>query len=141
LGNMNVHGEVRVLDAQGLDPFTYLVIPRVLGVALSVFCLTIVFVVVSFISGYLSGLLLGAGSGRPGVFFSSVIGAISPSDVFNLLAKTWIPGLLTGAICCVEGLSISAAMTEVPQAATRAVVHSITALFITSALVSLLTYL
>jgi phospholipid/cholesterol/gamma-HCH transport system permease protein len=141
LGNMNVNGEVRVLDAQGLDPFTYLIIPRVLGVAISVFCLTVVFVVVSFISGYLSGLLLGAGSGRPGVFFDSVIGAIRPSDVLNLLAKTWIPGLLTGTICCVEGLSISTAVTEVPQAATRAVVRSITALFVSSALVSLLTYL
>jgi phospholipid/cholesterol/gamma-HCH transport system permease protein len=140
LGSMNVRGEVGVLDAQGLDPFTYLVIPRVLGVAISVFCLAIVFVVVSFLSGYLSGLLLGVGSG-PVVFLNSVMEAVRPSDVFSLLAKTWIPGLLTGAICCIEGLSVSKAVTEVPQAATRAVVRSITALFVTSALVTMLTYL
>ncbi|MFH0878429.1 MAG: ABC transporter permease [Lentisphaerota bacterium] len=141
LANMNVNGEVRVLDALGLDPFTYLVIPRVLGVALSVFCLTVVFVVVSFVSGYVFGVLMGSTAGDPLKFLNSVLKSISPADVFNLLAKTFIPGLLTGAICCVEGLSVSASVTEVPQAATRAVVRSITSLFVTSALVSLLTYL
>lgn len=141
LGNMKVNGETLVLDGQGLDPFAYLVLPRVLGVALSVFCLTIVFIVVSFISGYLCGLFLNAGGHQPSLFFSSVVGAIRPADVLNVLIKTWVPGLMTGAICCIEGLSVGAAVTEVPQAATRAVVRSITALFITSALVSLVTYL
>ena len=41
LANMKIHGEVRTLDAMGVDPFVYLVIPRVLGVAASTFCLTI----------------------------------------------------------------------------------------------------
>jgi hypothetical protein len=38
-------------------------------------------------------------------------------------------------------LSVSTATTEVPQAATRAVVRSTAALFIISAIVSLVTYL
>ena len=140
LGNMNVAGEVRVLDAQGLDPLIYLVIPRTLGVAVSVFCLTVVFIVVSFASGYFSGLVLGAGAGNPGLFLKSVFKAITPADVGSLLAKTFIPGLLTGVICCAEGLSVSTAITEVPQAATRAVVKSVTALFFVSVLISVFTY-
>jgi ABC-type transporter Mla maintaining outer membrane lipid asymmetry permease subunit MlaE len=40
-----------------------------------------------------------------------------------------------------EGLTIGGAATEVPQAATRAVVRSISGLLIISALVSVLTYL
>jgi phospholipid/cholesterol/gamma-HCH transport system permease protein len=141
LGNMRISGEVHTLDAQGLDPFTYLVIPRVLGAALSVFCLTVVFIVVSFVSGYLSGLLLGANPGNIRLFASSVFRAVTPADVVNLIAKTFIPGLMTGAICCTEGLSVGTAVTEVPQATTRAVVRSVAALFIISALVSLLTYM
>ncbi len=141
LGNMNVSGEVRVLDAMGLDPFVYLVIPRVLGMALSVFCLAIVFVVVSFISGYLFGALMGAHTGHPAVFVSSVFRSVRPADVVNLLSKTLVSGLLTGAICCMEGLSVERAVTEVPQATTRAVVRSIGALFIVSAIVSVVTYL
>ncbi len=141
LGNMNVSGEVKILDALGLDPFIYLVVPRVLGVAIAVFCLSVIFIVVSFLSGYLSGLLFGATTGSPAFFFRSVLKAITPSDVFNLLAKTIIPGLLTGVICCTEGLGVRTAITEVPQAATRAVVRSVTALFIVSVLVSVFTYL
>ncbi|MCE9613070.1 MAG: ABC transporter permease [Lentisphaerae bacterium] len=141
LGNMKVNGEVHLLDAQGLDPFIYLVVPRVLGVAISVFCLTIIFVGVSLLSGYLSGVLLGATDMEPMRFVDTVFGALTKADVFNLLVKTFVPGILTGVTCCTEGLSVGAATTEVPQAATRGVVRSISALFVTSLLVSLVTYL
>lgn len=141
MANMKVNGEVSVLDAQGLDPFLYLVVPRVLGAAISIFCLTIIFIVVSFVSGYLSGLLLGANTGDPSMFAHTVFSALTKADVLNLLIKAFVPGLLMGAICCGEGLGVRGAITEVPQAATRAVVRSTGALFITSALVSLVTYL
>lgn len=141
LANMKVNGEVALLDAQGLDPFLYLVLPRVLGAAISIFCLTVIFIAVSFISGFLSGLLLGANTGNPGAFVNSIFGAVTKADVFNLILKSFVPGLLMGSICCIQGLSVGTAVTEVPQAATRAVVHSTAALFITSALVSLVTYL
>lgn len=136
LGNMKVNGEVRLLDAQGLDPFTYLVLPRVLGVMLSVFALTILFVVVAFISGFLSGILLGANTGSPWLFLDSVMGALTPADVISLFAKTLIPGMLTGALCSVEGLNIEGAVTEVPQATTRALVRSVAMLFVVSALIT-----
>ena len=141
LSTMRVSGEIRVLDAQGLDPMVYLVVPRCVGVAVSVFCLTIVFILVSLVSGYVSGLALGADIGLPSVFAGSVAKAVAPADFFNLLAKTLLPGLLTGAICCIGGLSVRGALTEVPQAATRGVVRSVVALFFVSVLVSLVTYL
>lgn len=141
LANMKVNGEVELLDAQGLDPFLYLVLPRALGAAISIFCLTIIFIAVSFISGFLMGILLGADTGNPLLFVRSVFGAITKADVLNLLIKSFVPGLLMGSICCSEGLGVKGVVTEVPQAATRAVVRSTAALFITSALVSLVTYL
>ncbi len=141
LGNMRVNGEVDLLDAQGLDPFTYLVLPRVMGMMISIFCLTIVFIGVAFASGFVSGLLMGANIGTPRIFFDSVMGALTPADVFSVLSKSLLPGLLTGVICCVEGLQIRGAITEVPQAATRALMRSIMALFVVSAIISLIIYL
>jgi len=140
MGSMKIAGEVRVLDAQGLDPFTYLVLPRVVGAAVSVFCLTIIFIVVAFISGYLCGVLLGASAGHPGLFVRSVLQAVAPVDVINVVLKTLVPGALTGVVCCTEGLGVGTAATEVPQAATRAVVRSVAALFVISALISVLSY-
>jgi len=141
LAYMRVTSETHVLDAQGIDPFIYLVMPRVIGAAVSVFCLTVIFIVVAVSSGFLSGILLGANTGDPWLFIDSVFGALKPADLFNLCAKTLVPGALMGTICCIEGLKIRGVITEVPQAASSAVVKSIMALFITSALVSLLMYL
>jgi len=141
LANMRVSNEVNTLEAQGVDPMVYLVMPRVLGVAVSIFCLTVVFVIVSLTVGYVGGQLLRPGTSDPLVFLESLLKAVSRADIYNFLAKTLATGLLTGAICTVEGLSIEGSVTEVPQAATRAVVRSIAALFIVSAIVSLLTYM
>jgi phospholipid/cholesterol/gamma-HCH transport system permease protein len=138
LATMRVHGQIRLLDAQGLDPMIYLVMPRVLGVAVSTLCLTVLFVVGALGTGYLVGQLLGVGAGDPGLFLESVLRPIRMVDVFDFLAKSIVPGLLAGTICCVEGLSISGSATEVPQAATRAVVRSIAALLVVSAVVSVL---
>ena len=141
LGHMKISGETRLLDAQGIDPFIYLVVPRVLGVMFSVFFLTIIFIVVSFTSGYITGILLDPKTGQPAIFIKSVFEALQVKGVVNVTAKTFIPGLLTGAICCIEGFSVKNAVTEVPQATTRALVRSVLALFGTSALISVLTYL
>lgn len=141
LGHMKYTGEVRALDAQGLDPFVYLVVPRVLGAMISVLCLTIVFIAVCLFSGYLSGLLLGARTGGAGGFLASIAKSIGPWDVFNVIAKSLIPGMLAGVICCAEGLGIENRITEIPKAVTRAVQHSVAALFLVSAVISVLTYL
>ncbi len=141
LATMRVHGQVHSMDAQGLDPMIYLVMPRVAGMAIAILCLTIFFVCFSLLSGFIVGIFLDAGTHDPDMFIQSVLKPVRASDTINLLAKTLLPGMLTGVICCMEGLTIKGASTEVPQAATRAVVRSIAGLLIVSAVVSSLTYL
>ena len=141
LATMRVTNETHVLDAQGIDPFIYLVMPRVVGAAISVFCLTVIFIFVSMASGFFIAILLGINTGTPWLFIDSIFKVLIPADVINLLAKTLIPGALMGAICCIEGLKVRGLSTEVPQAASRAVVKSIMALFFTSALISVLMYI
>ena len=141
LANMKIHGEVRALDAMGVDPFIYLVVPRVLGVAASTFCLTIIFLAVTFIGGFACMWVIELGDIDMGLFFGNIIGAVTVTDVFSLLAKSILPGLLTGAICCDEALAVGAAATEVPIAATRGVIRSVATLFVTSLLISLMAYL
>ena len=141
LGVMQVGGEVRALEAQGIEPLFYLVMPRVLALAVSALCLTAIFVLVAFASGYAFGSLLGLANAGPAVFLNSVFKALNPDDALNMILKCLVPALLTGVICCTEGLSAGSAVTEVPLAAKRALARSLAALFITSAAISLLTYL
>ena len=141
LGVLKVSGEVRALEAQGSDPFLYLVMPRVLGVAVSTFCLTIVFILVAFASGYLFAAWVGKGSGDLLLFTDTVSSAVRPNDVFNILAKSILPALFAGASCCIGGLGVGGSVTEIPRATQRALTRSVAGLFVISAVVSLLTYL
>jgi phospholipid/cholesterol/gamma-HCH transport system permease protein len=119
----------------------YLVVPRVVGMMVSVFSLTVLFTAATFVSGYLmSALAMGATNQRPLAFFGSLARVVELRDVFNLLAKTLGPGFMTATLCCTEGLSVTGAATEIPQATTRGLTRSITALLFTSAIVSVLTY-
>jgi phospholipid/cholesterol/gamma-HCH transport system permease protein len=141
LASMRVNGEIRVLESSGIDPFLYLVVPRVLGLALSAFCLTVLFVFVSFVTGFAVSGLLGGASNSAVEFVDGVLQAVRPVDVATLFAKTLLPGMATGAICCLHGLRVEGALTEVPQAASRALGSSIAAMFLLLVLVSVLSYL
>ncbi len=141
LATMRVHRQVRVLDMQGIDPMIYLVMPRIIGMAVSILSLTIFFIAFSLVVGFLFGLTLEIGTRDAVAFIESVLKPIQVRDILSLVAKTVVPGLVTGVICCVEGLSISGLATEVPQAATHAVVRSIAALLVISAVVSILSFI
>jgi phospholipid/cholesterol/gamma-HCH transport system permease protein len=139
LGVLKINGEIRALEAQGGDPFLHLVVPRVLGMAVSTFCLTIVFILVAFASGYLFAAW--KGSGDLLLFADTVSGAVQLKDIFNILAKSILPALFASASCCIGGLGVGGSVAEIPQATQRALTRSVAGLFVISAAVSLLTYL
>ncbi len=141
LGVLKINGEVRALEAHGGDPFLKLVVPRVLGTAVSTFCLTIVFILVAFASGYLFAAWTGQGSRDLFLFADTVSRAVQPKDVLNILAKSILPALFASASCCIGGLGVGESVTEIPQATQWALTRSVAGLFVISAVVSLLTYL
>ena len=136
---MRVSGQIELLDAQGIDPFTYLLMPRVIGVAVSVFCLSVVFLVVCLAGGFLTGALLGVG-GTPLLFAEQVAQSVRPADVVAVLAKTIIPGLLTGVICCDVGFAVENDLADIPRATTLGQIRSLLAVFITFFVVSVVMY-
>lgn len=140
LATMKLEGEVDVLDAQGIDPMTYLVVPRVWAVAASTFCLAVVFVAATFCGGYLVGSWMGVFARGPVAFFDELLIHASWQDLWFFLPKTLLAGALIGTISSVEGLSVRRERTEVPQAASRAAVRSLSASFLVSAILSLLIY-
>jgi phospholipid/cholesterol/gamma-HCH transport system permease protein len=141
LGVLKVNGSIRAVEARGNDPFLYLVLPRVLGVAVSTFCLTIIFILVAFASGYGFAAWLGKGSSDLLLFTNTVSRAARPEDVYSILAKSLLPALFAGASCCIGGLGVGGSFTEIPRATQRALTRSVAGLFVISAVVSLLTYL
>jgi phospholipid/cholesterol/gamma-HCH transport system permease protein len=141
LGVLKINGEARALEAQGGDPLLQLVVPRVLGAAVSTFCLTVVFILVAFVSGYVFAAWMGKGTRDLLLFADTVSSAVQPEDVFNILAKSILPALFASTSWCIGGLGVSGSVTEIPLATQRALTRSVAGLFVISAVVSLLTYL
>lgn len=141
LGVLKINGEVRALEIQRGDPFLHLVMPRVLGFALSTFCLTIVFILVAFASGFLFAAWTGKGSRDLFLFADTVSRAIQPKDVLNILAKSILPALFASASCCIGGLGVGQSVSDIPPATQQSLTRSVAGLFVISAAVSLLTYL
>ena len=141
LGILKAGGGVRTLEAQGGDPLLRLVLPRVLGAAIATFCLTIVFVLVAFASGFLFAAWTGQGGRDLFLFADTVSSAVQPKDLFNILVKSTLPALFASASCCLGGLAVGESVLEVPRATQRALTRSVASLFVIAAIVSLLTYL
>jgi phospholipid/cholesterol/gamma-HCH transport system permease protein len=141
LGIMKIGGRVRVLEAQGISPFLYLVMPRILAATVSTFCLTIVFILVALASGYLFGAIAGKSSRDLLLLANTVFSAVRPKDVLAILSDSILPALFASASCCIGGLDVGGSLTEVPQATQRALVRSVAGLFVISTVVLLLTYI
>lgn len=140
LGVLKVNGEIDALEAQGYDPFAHLVMPRVLGMAVSAFCLTIVFILVAFASGYVFGAWLGKSSRDVWFFTNTVFKALHPEDIVSILIKSILPALFTSASCCIGGLGVRS-VADIPRATQRSLTRSIVGLFVISTTVSILTFL
>jgi len=138
LANMKLHGELDVLESLGIDVMSYLVVPRVLCVALSVLFLAVVVVASVFVSSYTVGVLAGAVVEPPWEFFDAAFVAGGTEDLVCFLTKTIITGLFVGAICCREGLRVRLVATEVPRVASRSGVRALTAVFMVNAAISLI---
>ncbi len=141
VANMRVAGEIQALEWSGIDPFRYLVVPRLGGVCISLVCLVLLFIAFSLAGGFVLSLLLVPGAPDLDRFTALLAQHLTPFDAVILLAKTVVPGLLITAIACKEGLGGPGIITEVPRATTRGVVRAITAVFVWDALITALAFI
>lgn len=122
LGNMSVTREVVALRLMGIPISRFVIMPRMVGMVLSMVCLTLYFDVVAVFGGY---LVADAQLTIPlDAFAESVIRALSTTDVFMTAIKGLGFGSAVAAVCCYHGLAVRSSYTEVPQQTTRAMINS-----------------
>jgi phospholipid/cholesterol/gamma-HCH transport system permease protein len=133
LAAMRVNNEIWMLTQFGVNPVHYLVLPRVAGMLLASMLLAIYLAFAALITG---GLMTAGAN-----VFSELrlLGETLPiSGILGGLCKTALFGLAIAAIACRTGFRAGDAMTEIPRAASRAVVSSLLVVFVIDALWSLL---
>ncbi len=138
MANMRVLGEIDVLEGQGIDPMTYLVMPRVIATSLSILSLAMIVLVALYGSAYWVGFATGAISEDIGEFSRGMLSKLEASDAVFFFSKTLVTGLFIGAIVTTEGLKAGRAATDVPRLASSSGVSALTAYFVVNAILSLL---
>jgi phospholipid/cholesterol/gamma-HCH transport system permease protein len=123
LGNMKVHKEIDLLNSFGISPFSYLVVPRMAGVVVSLFTLTLYFNMAAVLGGALFANIFY--DINIGLFLNRLIRELTFLDLFMPVIKSVLFGIMIGLISCYQGLKVSRASTEVPQRTMRAVVNSV----------------
>jgi len=133
LGTARATGEVEALEALGIDPVHYLVAPRVLGMMIGVFSLTVYLILGALVSGYIWAFLQDVPL-RVSDYFRQLAASLSGLDFALLALKTWAFGFIIAIVTCYHGLAQPLHLEEVSSATVRAVAQSVIACVLLDAL-------
>ncbi|MEP1231385.1 MAG: ABC transporter permease [Litorimonas sp.] len=136
LGTMQVNEEIDALTTFGFSPMDFLVLPRMLALALMTPLLVLYGDAIGMFGGYLIGVtVLDLGSLE---YIIQSQRAITLADISLGIFKGSIFGVLVAITGCREGMSSGRSASAVGDAATRAVVNGILAIIIATAVFAVL---
>ena len=136
LAAMRVRREMEVLRSLGISPLRYLVVPRVVGVAVSLVALTVWFEAATIVGGLVFSSLIVQ---LPFLAQAQTIaGAIAAPELAVSLLKSLLFGLVIAAAACFHGLQVGSSITEIPQVTTRAVMQGLSLVVLANVLLTVL---
>lgn len=138
LSELRRNGQVRTLDIQGLDPLLMLIMPRVWALAISMFCLTMLLLVVAFGAGYMTASLLGVGARSPLEFVVQSVTTIGSAGYAVIPLKSLGMGLAIGVVCCLTAMEQKQQVGIDHSLMPTGFMRSLFAVFLVSGLVSVL---
>jgi phospholipid/cholesterol/gamma-HCH transport system permease protein len=122
IGIMRISEQIDALETMALEPFKYLVSPKVLAGVIALPLLCAIFDVVGIYGGYLVGVkLLGV---NPGAYFHEMEKSVEWKDIYSGIVKSLSFGVIISWICCYKGYYAGHGAEGVSRATTGAVVMS-----------------
>lgn len=130
IGSMQVYQEIDALRTMNLNPIRYLVLPRLVAIAVALPML----VVFSILVGWMGGALVAVFNHRIGItfqaYFSNLKSFVEVKDVFHGLFKSLIFALIIGVVSCHQGLQTIGGPRGIGRSVTKAVVNSLVLILI-----------
>jgi phospholipid/cholesterol/gamma-HCH transport system permease protein len=125
IGSMRVYQEIDALRTMNINPIHYLVLPRVLALAVALPLLVIIAIMV----GWFGGALVAANNEHIGVgfkaFFENLRDIVALEDVVNGVFKSFVFALIVGVVSSHQGLVTRGGPRGIGRSVTKAVVNSI----------------
>ena len=136
IGTMQVNEEVDALTTFGISPMEYLVLPRVLAVALMVPLLTLYADLMGVTGGFLVGVFML--DLAPEAYYNATISMVELRQLLVGLVYATSFGIIVGLSGCYQGMRCGRNAEAVGKAATSAVVSSIVWIIVATAIITVL---
>jgi phospholipid/cholesterol/gamma-HCH transport system permease protein len=125
IGSMSVYQEIDALRTMNINPIHYLVLPRVLAMAVALPLLVIMAIMI----GWMGGAVVAEVNNRMGipfqVYFGDLRSMVDLKDVANGVFKSFCFALIIGSVSCHQGLTTIGGPRGIGRSVTKAVVNSI----------------
>jgi phospholipid/cholesterol/gamma-HCH transport system permease protein len=120
IGIMRISEQIDALETMALDPFKYLVSPKLIAAMIALPLLCAIFDVVGIYGGWLVGVkLLGV---NPGAYFYEMQKSLEWKDIYSGFIKSYSFGVIIAWIGCYKGYYAGHGAEGVSKATTESVV-------------------
>lgn len=139
LSNMVISQEIEAYVAVGINPISYLVVPRFIGVTLSVIALTIL-----FSTAGLAGAWLVVQWVQPipaAEYFTNLLTQLTPRDLIFSLVKATSFGMIIAVVSSFVGFQANQSPTEVPVLVIKAVGRGFALLIVVNVILTVVSML
>jgi phospholipid/cholesterol/gamma-HCH transport system permease protein len=123
IATMKVNEQVDAMEAMGVDPLHYLVVPRLLASMIMIPLLCGLFIFVGIFGAFVTGIVLF--DVDVGVFMDRIKWLMTPMDIFKGLQKAFIFSIIIALLACRYGIRASGGAKGVGQATTFSVVNTL----------------
>lgn len=120
IGTMKVNEQVDAMRVMCVDPYTYLIAPRIIAALICLPLLMVLFTISGVMSSYLVGIVFYQIDVAD--FYTKLTWVVSPKDVSFGMQKAAIFGLVMSLLGCFQGMRAKGGAKGVGQATTMAVV-------------------
>jgi phospholipid/cholesterol/gamma-HCH transport system permease protein len=128
IGTMRVNEQIDAMEAMGVDPVSYLVVPRVAAATIMMPVLTAIFLFLGVIGSYILGIVIFQID--TSIFMENVRWLVWSSDIRKGLFKAAVFGFILASVACYKGFYARGGAKGVGEATTEAVVASLLAILI-----------
>ncbi|MEN9530033.1 MAG: hypothetical protein RI932_1906 [Pseudomonadota bacterium] len=135
IATMRVNEQLDAMEAMGVSPVSYLIVPRVIASTLMMPMLAAIFLFLGIIGCYIIGLIMFKVD--TSVFISQLQWLVWVSDIQKGLVKALVFGFILSTIACYKGFYARGGAKGVGEATTQAVVASLLTILIVDFFISL----
>lgn len=135
IATMRVNEQLDAMEAMGVSPVSYLIVPRVIASTLMMPLLVAIFLALGLVGCFILGAIMFRVD--TSVFIANLQWLVWVSDIQKGLFKSFVFGFIIATIACYKGFHARGGAKGVGEATTQAVVSSLLTILIVDFFISL----